>query len=239
MSDWSALDEELSCWQAVGRQATLWWRDDDAGDATPALDTLLDLAAAAGVGVALAVIPAAARPALAERLANHQPAGMKSSEFADERGEAALRGDLGRGLDRLRELFGQRLLMAFVPPWNRIGEAAVSLLPGIGFRALSAYRPRPVVEPRPGLRQVNCHADVMDWKHGRGFIGTRKVVADIVEHLADRREGRVDAAEPTGVLTHHLDHDPACWAFMQTLLERTRAHPAARWLEPGEALCQS
>ena len=254
MSHWSALDEELARWSARGREATLWWRDDDATDDTPALDTLLSLADEAGAGLVLAVIPAHARPALAERLAahpqvlpvqhgyahvNHQPAGIKACEFADARGAAALRDELQAGAARLDSLFGGGWLRAFVPPWNRVGEAAVGLLAGLGYRALSTYRPRTSSEVLPGLRQVNCHADVMDWKHTRGFIGTAKVVADIVEHLAARREGSVDADEPTGVLTHHLDHDEGCWHFMRELFERTAAHPAARWLEADEALCRA
>lgn len=252
MPHWGVLDEELARWSALGREATLWWRDDDATDVTPALDTLLELSASAGVGLALAVIPVSARPALAERIAgqpgvavlqhgyahtNHEPAGVKACEFGDSRGEAMLREELAGGFSSLAELFGTQLLHAFVPPWNRVGETALALLPALGFRALSTYRPRAARERLPGLWQVNCHADVMDWKHTRGFIGSAKVIADIVEHLAARRQGEVDADEPTGVLTHHLDHDHECWAFMRALFERTRAHPAARWLSAGEALC--
>ena len=79
----------------------------------------------------------------------------------------------------------------------------------------------------------------MDWRGTRGFIGTRKVLADIVEHLAARREAMVDADEPTGILTHHLAHDEDCWRFMRMLFERTGGNPAVRWLDAGDALCPS
>lgn len=252
MPQWAVLDQELSRWSASGRVATLWWRDDDAVAASPALDTLLDLSSASGVGVTLAVIPAGAQTALAERIAtlprvgvvqhgfahiNHEPVGEKASEFGEGRGEAVLRDELAAGLARLRELFRERLLPAFVPPWNRIGACAVDLLPGLGLQALSTYRARSARAPRTGLLQVNCHADVMDWRGTRGFIGTGKVLADIVEHLVARREAAVDADEPTGILTHHLAHDDACWRFMQALLERTGQHPCVRWLSADEALC--
>ena len=66
---WDRLDRELAAWAAEGREATFWWRDDDAVAATPALDRLLRLTESGGVPLALAVIPAPAEPGLAERLA--------------------------------------------------------------------------------------------------------------------------------------------------------------------------
>ncbi len=252
MSQWAVLDQELSRWSAAGRVATLWWRDDDAVAATTALDTLIELSANAGVGLGLAVIPAAARAELVERLAphpyievlqhgyahvNHEPLGTKACEFGARRGMSVLRSELGAGFERLRELFGARLLPVFVPPWNRIDAGALALLPTLGVQTISTYRPRPSRLACAGLLQVNCHADVMDWRGTRGFIGTRKVLADIVEHLAARREGTLDAEEPTGVLTHHLAHDDDCWTFLRQLFEHTRAHGGARWLGAAEALC--
>jgi hypothetical protein len=38
---WRRLEAELDRWGDAGRAATFWWRDDDASDATPALETLL------------------------------------------------------------------------------------------------------------------------------------------------------------------------------------------------------
>ena len=40
----------------------------------------------------------------------------------------------------------------------------------------------------------------------------------------------MDADEPTGLLTHHLDMDEASWAFVEELIGRTRDHSAASWL---------
>ncbi len=65
-SGWAALEAELDIWQAAGRSATFWWRDDDAIAVTPALDRLLALAE--GIPVALAVIPGRVEASFAERL---------------------------------------------------------------------------------------------------------------------------------------------------------------------------
>jgi len=51
-----------------------------------------------------------------------------------------------------------------------------------------------------------------------------------VQHLADRRAGRADAGEPTGVMTHHLVHDAGCWDFMAALAARLARNPVAVWL---------
>ena len=66
---WAEIRTELDVWSAKKRDALFWWRDDDATDATPALDRLLGLHRAAKVPLALAIVPANATPALADRLA--------------------------------------------------------------------------------------------------------------------------------------------------------------------------
>ena len=252
MDQWSILEEELERWAERRAVATLWWRDDDAESLSPALARLLAISDAAQVGVVVAAIPAGCDASLAAavmasghavavqhgfRHLNHEPAGSKASEFGPARSLPEVRRELAHGWQRLRSLFTRRLLPVFVPPWNRVAGQVVAALPALGFDALSTYRPRREPFAATGLRQVNCHADVMDWRGTRGFIGLDKVLADLAGHLGDRREGRVDAGEPTGLLTHHLAHDEHCWLFLEALFGRLRSHPAVRWLQPAEALC--
>jgi hypothetical protein len=73
---------------------------------------------------------------------------------------------------------------------------------------------------------LNAHVDPIQWRRDKGFGGAAWMLDQITAHLADRRLGRVDAAEPTGVLTHHRDLAPAAWACLEELLGRLRAHPA-------------
>jgi hypothetical protein len=238
---WDALARELDRWGAVGRAATLWWRDDDASAPSPALDRLLALGAGRAP-VALAVVPEPAGEMLARRLAtapfarvlqhgwahrNHRPAGERSAEYATDRPLAVMTDELARGRERLRDLFGARALPVLVPPWNRIDDAVVAALPALGLRYLSVFGPR-----APGTPSVvNTHVDPIAWRAGRGFVGEEKALGALVRQLADRRSGTVDDAEPTGLLTHHLVHDAALWRFLDRLLARTAAHPAARWLD--------
>ena len=248
--DWSDLSNELDAWHGEGRIASLWWRDDDAAAPVPALDRLADLAHEHAVTVGLAVIPALAQPSLepwlepvrAEVLQHgwahrsHAAGGEKKSELGRHRVPGVMTVELSKGLVKLRELAGARFQPVLVPPWNRIDPALIPTLPRAGFRGLSAYGPRPSVEPAPGLRQTNCHVDVVDWRGGRGFVGRDRALAAVVAHLVARRARTVDPAEPTGLLTHHAVHEESTWTFIARFLERTWHHPATRWLAPGEAI---
>jgi hypothetical protein len=251
VSGWEDLDRELDAWASAGRIASFWWRDDDATAPNPALERLLEIGAEQGVPLALAVIPAAASEALAPILAcyplalpvqhgyahrNHAPSGSKAAELGAERPRVAVLAELAAGWTRLGALFGKRAAPLLVPPWNRIEPSLLSGLPEIGFRLLSTFGPRRAAEPVPGLLQVNSHLDIIDWRRGRHFTGEAKALACLIEHLAGRRAGTMDDAEPTGLLTHHLAHDEDSWDFVAALLHRTRAHPALRWLAPASLM---
>lgn len=246
--DWSDLDRELAAWAAAGRTATFWWRDDDAVGPSNALDLLLGLAAAESVPLALAVIPAATGPALADALRprrdvavlqhgyahrNHAPAGEKKAELGPHRTPAEVMETLEQGRSRLRALFGARFLPVLVPPWNRVDPSLLPALPGLGFTDLSTYggRPQPTAG---GLAITDTHVDIVDWRNGRGFVGEGAALGLVVRHLAARRRGETARDEPTGLLTHHLVHDRAGWAFTAAFLARVAAHPAACWLTPFE-----
>jgi len=244
MSDWHVLDSELAHWAGAGRDVTLWWRDDDAVTATPALDRLLGVAQGpdgATVPLCLAVIPRQADKSLARIAAtqpqitilqhgfahaNQAPAHEKKAELGTHRPPELILGELVQGRDLLRALFPGSFLPVLVPPWNRIAPAVRAGLSAIGLTSISTYGPRAAGDDRT----VNTHADIIDWHHGRGFVGTAAAVALIAGHLAARREGRADPAEPTGILTHHLAHDEACWDFLTELVYRLGRRAGVRWL---------
>jgi hypothetical protein len=247
MSTWHALGEEATRWQESGRTAQLWWRDDDAADSEPALDRLLALHRATRVPLALAVVPAHATPALADRLAaepgvdllqhgyahlNHAAPGEKKAELGPHRPAMVVLGELGTGWLALERLFGDRALSVMVPPWNRIAPALVPTLPEIGFSGLSTFGPRGRVRPVRGLLQVNTHADLIDWKNGGGFAGEAAVLGALVAALA---HARTVTAEPVGLLSHHLAMDGGAWDFLRSVLEKASTLPGIR-IRPAHEL---
>ncbi|MCW5732485.1 MAG: polysaccharide deacetylase family protein [Enhydrobacter sp.] len=239
MTGWRAVDDEIARWGEAGRKATLWWRDDDAMDATPALDRLLDLHCAAKVPLALAIVPATATPALAERLAhtpgvdllqhgyahtNHAPAPDKKMELGPHRPAMFVLGELGTGRMALERLFGDRVLPVLVPPWNRIAPALVPTLPEVGYRGLSTFGSRRRACPVSGLVQVNAHVDLIDWQ-SRRFVGEEAAIAALAQALVASRTG---TDEPVGVLSHHLAMDEGAWDFLNSLWERISSMPGLK-----------
>src|SRR5690606_1466551 len=101
---------------------------------------------------------------------------------------------------------------------NRIDEGLLHRLPGLGFTALSTYKARACATPAPGLLQVNCHLDILQWRPQRCFLGTEAALALLTAHLAAKRSREADAGEPTGILTHHQVHDDGAWDFLDALL---------------------
>ncbi len=248
MTAWQPLDDELERWRAAGRRATLWCRDDDACRDSPALGRLLEIAEAAGVPVALAVIPAMLEPDLVAALArsdiatvvqhgyahrNHAPIEERKRELGRDRPVAVTVAELERGFDTLRRNFGDRFAAVLVPPWNRIDVDVVSRLHGIGFHGLSTFGPRAALSPASGIVQCNTHVDLIAWRRDRAFIGAEAAIARLVDHLRARRDGSVDGSEPSGILTHHLDMSAEGWQFLAELMARTRARGAA-WLDARE-----
>lgn len=245
MTGWDRLIAELDAWAAEGRTAGFWWRDDDAADGAPELDRLLALRRALGVPLVLAVIPAAATPALAEMLkdeadiervqhgyahTNHAAAGEKKAELGGTRALWDVARDLADGRGRMGTLFGDDgWLEVIVPPWNRIDPSVAGLLPGLGFHGLSGFGKRNLADAGPELNVVNTHIDIIAWRDGRGFAGEDAVLDAAVELLAAKRAEGPDDHGAIGLLTHHLAHDPACWDFIERFVTVTQNHPAALW----------
>ena len=248
---WALLRRELDAWAAAGRQATVWWRDDDAYRPLPTLERLLALSTDLDAPVALAVVPAWLGRDLANALDRHPcvsvvqhgwshtnhagGAGEKGAcEVGLHRGRKAILEDLRKGRDVLEDAFAGCFQPVVTPPWNRIDPALFPDLALMGYRGISTFDARNDEPAAAGLVAQNCHCDPIDSKAGTGFRGTRRSLVQLTGHLADRREGRVDSDEATGFLTHHRDMDEQTWAFAERLIETIVRHPAARWADARE-----
>ena len=244
MNPWDALTTELDAWADQGRQASLWWRDDDAVEPSPALDRLLALAQEYDSPITLAVIPAHTGKALARYLDdkptvslaqhgyshdNHAPAGAKKIELGGTRHAGKVVDALSAGQELMAQYFGVAPAM-LVPPWNRIAPEVVEQLPALGFATLSCFADKPDQDDLPaGLARLNTHLDPIAWRGDRGFVGDHAALSPLVAHL---RAQRLDKAVPesAGLLTHHMDHDAAVWQFTEALIQRVTDHPGARWV---------
>lgn len=229
--DWSPVTREFAHWRTAGLTLPIWWRDDDAVAATPALEQLIALSEVVAVPVHLAVIPDMVEAGLATRVAdaaclipvvhgwahqNHAAADAKKAEFGA--GRAGVADEFQSGMNRLQTLFGARLKPMFVPPWNRISPDYYPALVGAGFSALSTYTPRKAPQAAAGLQQINTHLDPIAWRRGKTLLDPDQLIAQLAQLLLDRRTGVSDNDEPLGLLTHHLVHDGDVWEFTKQVL---------------------
>lgn len=238
-----ALGAELDRWH--GARAVLWWRDDDAVAATPALDQLLAVRAESAVPLAIASVPAAAEASLARALdgtravrvlahgwdhRDHAPPGAAMAELGPGRPRHQVRAELAAGHARLAGLFGSRFLPVLVPPYNRIAPALLPAVRHAGFASVS------VAGDFTGLAMPNSniHVDVNDWRTGSA-ADTGRALRDLIGALRLRRLGFVRRATPVGILTHHLAHDAASWRLTRALLRHLTTHGSVTF-PPIEAI---
>jgi hypothetical protein len=250
---WNRLGQELDTWAETGQCASFWWRDDDASTAGERLAKMLNLSSQYNIPLALAVIPSRLQPSLPDTLQEHPLVAVLQHGFAHEnnagdgqrklelggrRARSDIVADLERGYQILDQSFGARFSPVLVPPWNRIDDQLLSVLPELGFRGISTMRVRRSAYPAPRLLQVNTHLDPINWRHQGCFLGVYPAIAILLQHLRARRTGYRDSAEPTGILTHHLVQNDAVWRFLDELFEFLSLHPAVSWRDSSSIWCQ-
>lgn len=241
-----ALEEELLLWSNAGDIAQLWWRDDDTTRASAQLDELLEISTRYAAPLSLATIPDGVENSLAQSVADHKqltvlqhgfnhqnfaPADVRKMELGWHRPAEEIMAQLKTGIENLQSSFGGQFLPIMVPPWNRIDERVIARLKGIGFCGLSTLGPRKTSGMCAELIVVNVHVDIINWQQGRCFAGYEVCEAQIVAHLSAKRTGRVDAHEPTGIMSHHLVHDDGCQQFLASLFDFLGEHPAVALLD--------
>ncbi len=245
MCDWSPVYAELDRWLTSGKVANFWWRDDDAIEQTPQLENLLKLCDAKETPITLAVIPAYAVTELAEQTEvrghisiavhgyshqNYAPKTEKKRELGLHRESLIVLSELAEGFGKLKAMFPDGFNQALVPPWNRIDELLVEQLSSLGFSSLSTFQPRQAHYASPGLRQINCHIDPIEWHGTRSLVSADVLVEQTRVLLERQRLGLIDAKEPLGLLTHHLVHDDAIWGFIESFIKMVQNHPASQFV---------
>jgi hypothetical protein len=118
-----------------------------------------------------------------------------------------------------------------VPPWNDAHPLLERALASCGYAGWSVNGEMASGERRPGdgLPRVDVHLDLMRWRGGARFRGKgRFLKAFRMELRRRRRAGLWDA--PIGLLTHHLAHDEASWAFLESFLRRTARRAEFTWV---------
>jgi len=230
------LPSEAECLEALYGELEKWGeskprlflRDDDAFDATEALEKLISPCEDFNVPLLLATIPKPATRQLAERIRttslvtgavhgychkNHSPKGEKTCELGRHRPLEEVLGELREGRAKLLDLFDGKLSDLLVPPWNRIHDEIIAEIEQLGFRGLSAdgwlKQPMPV-------KTVNAHVDIMHWSGGKISREHNWVLDKLTVNLEIARQ---KGNRAVGILSHHLAHDDKAWAMLRKLFK--------------------
>jgi hypothetical protein len=230
-------------WRRAGRTARLWWRDDDLAGGSARLDRLLRISWEAGAPLTLAVVPTGDMAALGVRLAHttlvsvtqhgvdHQNrrSGPAAGEFPHDWTQADLEIALRRGWSLIQGL--PRAEAIYVPPWNDAHPLLESALVACGYAGWSMSGEMASGRPDPdgSLPRVDVHLDLMRWRGGARFRGKGRFLKTFRLELRRRRKAGLWEA-PIGLLTHHLAHDEASWAFLERFLHHTARRAEFSWV---------
>ena len=216
------LKREMAAWRRASQAPRLWLRDDDARVPTTALDRLLRTLD--GLPMALAIVPDGDLRPLAGALngeasvtisqhgidhLNSRAPGEPVGEHPIGAAAPAIAARVRLGLERF-DAAGLRPGF-YTPPWNRIDDALPQALADCGYARLSAWGGWETAQGP--LIRIDAHVDVLRWNPAPRFRGRGRVLGDLRRQLEARRRAGAFAA-PIGILTHHLDHDDATWAFL-------------------------
>lgn len=225
----------VSALDARTTPVTIFWRDDDAGWDTPALERLVERFHRQRVPVDLAVIPAELDRSLADRLLDWRATGLvglhqhgfshhnrqttgRKCEFGSARPLGRIAADIARGRRRLDDLLGDAADPIFTPPWNRCVDDVADVLATLGFRAISRDRSAGTIG-HPGLAELPV---AVDW------FGSHRGVRWARSELGRRLAAELIGDGPVGIMLHHAVSDADELRHLEDLLGVLGDHPKAR-----------
>jgi len=162
------------------------------------------------------------------RHVNLQRTGGKS-EFGEERPIEKQWRDIRQGFKKMTEIFGDRLIPVFTPPWNRLPTATLKILQELNFKAVSmtASLPR-IFKPGAGFKNLRIQLDL----HTRKAKDGRADFLDLLDELSNLMTKK----GPVGIMLHHQRMTPFAFEFLDQLLNLFRHTVRAQCLSFEELL---
>ncbi len=198
---------------------------------------MMELFAAYGVPLSLAVVPAALTEPRWQYLngfekmnpdrwcwhqhgwrhINHESTGKKQ-EFGGGRKVTAIKRDLEQGKKRLERVMGSHFYPVFTPPWNRCSRGTLELLKELGYAAVS--RDHGSQTPLPGrLPDYYVNVDLHTRKEKHPTEGWKNLFAEI---------GKAFEQKHCGIMIHHRMMNAAAFDFLEILLKKLIETPGLR-----------
>ncbi|SMC17713.1 Polysaccharide deacetylase [Desulfacinum hydrothermale DSM 13146] len=232
--EWRTRLEAACRFSGSGQTPALFFRADDIGAGGRAFRALCDLFRKHGVPLALAVVPAWLSQSRVEQLfqsapleedlwgwhqhgwrhVNWQKTGKKS-EFGEQRPLDKQWKDIWQGSHKMKEIFGERTLPVFTPPWNRFSEATLMVLEQLGFKAISTTEPLPRnSKAAKGLINLRIFVDLHTRKGPDPEEDFDKLLRELSAALTRK--------DPVGIMIHHQRMTSFAFEFLDAFLEIVR-----------------
>lgn len=227
---------------------TFFFRADDIGAGGQVFPALCRLFRFHRTPLAMAVVPAWLTAARTEQLfdaapleeplwgwhqhgwrhVNLQRTGGKS-EFSEERPIEKQWRDITRGIRKMTEVFGNRSVPVFTPPWNRVPTSTLKVLQELNFKAVSmtGFLPR-IFKPGPHFKNLRIQLDLHTRKSRDGHTDFLNLLDELSAFMSKR--------EPVGIMLHHHRMTPFAFEFLDELLSLFRHQAQAQCLSFEELL---
>jgi len=230
LSDWRRrLHEAAERWTG-NHVPTVFFRADDIGAGGRAFEAVCRLFRHHETPLAMAVVPAWLSQVRKEQLfrsapleeslwgwhqhgwrhVNWQRTGKKS-EFGEQRPFEKQWRDIWQGRQKMEDIFLDRFIPVFTPPWNRLSPLTVKILQQLNFRGISLAGPLPRgARPPSGLTNLRVQID----------LHTRKARDPEQDYLAllDEITAMMGRKEPIGIMVHHHRMSLFAFDFLHELL---------------------
>lgn len=224
------------------QKAQIFFRADDIAAGGQNFDALCRLFRAHGIPLALAVVPAWLSETRVARLlatapleedlwgwhqhgwrhVNWQKKGKKA-EFGDQRPLEKQWRDIWQGQRKLTEIFQDRILPVFTPPWNRLTAMTLEVLDQLGFKAVSTTDPLPKAGTRVNrMKNLRIAVDLHTRKHADAKADYAALLQDLAAALSKD--------SPGGIMIHHQRMTPFAFAFLEELLTQLQLSEKVEFL---------
>jgi hypothetical protein len=239
----SALERNLG-----SHSPAFFFRADDIGAGGRVFYALCELFRSHKTPLAMAVVPAWLTAARTEQLfcaapleeplwgwhqhgwrhVNLQRTGGKS-EFGEQRPIEKQWRDICQGIKKMTEVFGDRFIPVFTPPWNRLPTATLKILQELDFKAVSmtGFLPR-LFKAGASFKNLRIQLDLHTRKAKDGHTDFLDLLDELSTSLTKR--------EPVGIMLHHHRMTPFAFEFLDELLSLFRHKVQAHCLGFEELL---
>ena len=230
MTDWAYFQEILLDFSHSGQPISFWWREDDVACDSKNLVIILDLLLKYKIPVLCGVIPNLLTNDVIQILKSHPNSivcqhGLNHQnnytiDYKCEFDSADSLGALIAGRTMLKDMFQNKFLPVYIPPWNNISKSFKGILLDNGYVAVSGYN-YSAMNKRP----YNVDVDLIDWNKSESFSDDSFVMKLLLQCFS-RKDFNV------GIVNHHRTIGIEGIKFIEKLLSETHKYSNISWKIP-------